>query len=200
MVSETMRPRKFKSSKKLATHEQILESAQTLLKTDGVSGASVEKVMSGAGLTIGGFYSHFKSKENLVAETLHFAFRRGRESAAAALAGLSGRKWLERYLRRYLSRKHRDSTATGCPMPAVLTEVQRAGEAVQDALDDEVQIWARSIAVHLSNGDKAETERDALAILSICVGSLSLARALGDRTLSDKILRSARSFILDHTE
>jgi len=195
-----MSPRKSKFGKKFATHEQILDSAHNLLKTDGISGASVEKVMNGAGLTIGGFYAHFKSKENLIAEALRYAFKRGREQSAAVLSGLTGRKWLERYIRRYLSRAHRDNPAIGCPMPASLSDVQRAGEVVQDTLDAELQNWARDIAAHLPERDKSKAARDSLAIVATCVGAMSLARALGDRELSDKILCSARSYILDQQE
>ena len=166
-----------------------------LLKTQGVSGASVEKVMTGAGLTIGGFYAHFRSKDSLIAEALRYAFKRGRERTATLLVGVSRRKWIERYVRTYLAKTHRDQPELGCPMPAILSEVARCGPAVKQTLDAELHTWAANIGLHLPAEDDADGT--SLAIISTCVGAMSLARALGDCELSDKILQSARSFILE---
>src|SRR5688572_2864882 len=112
-----------KAEQKQRTHETILESAARLLRERGISGARVADVMQGAGLTVGGFYAHFRSKEDLIEE----AMRRTAEELRARLFDRIEEKptaaRAEVILKRYLSRAHRDEETLSCPFPAVVGEV-----------------------------------------------------------------------------
>src|ERR1700733_2533267 len=126
----------LKAEQKERTQASILESAARLLREKGISGASVADVMKGAGLTVGGFYAHFASKEALVDEVLR---RTAGEMRRWLFLGLDAKPVAERFetvLRRYLSRTHRDQVATGCPLPAVVGEVASTAGEQRAALAD----------------------------------------------------------------
>src|SRR3954462_13916462 len=108
-----------KAEQKQRSHATILESPSRLLRERGIAGASVSDVMKGAGLTVGGFYAHFASKEALVDAVLRRAAREMRERLFVGLADKSPSERFETVVRRYLSRTHRDQPETGCPLPAV---------------------------------------------------------------------------------
>src|SRR5512132_2494841 len=101
---------------KAATHGRIVSSAGRLLRRSGLAGASVPAVMRGAGLTVGGFYAHFRSKRAMDAEVLRTLLA---ERAALWFSGLeesSGAAWVTRAVKRYLSPAHRDAPEEGCPL------------------------------------------------------------------------------------
>ncbi|HEX5655904.1 MAG TPA: TetR/AcrR family transcriptional regulator, partial [Polyangiales bacterium] len=112
-----------KAEQKERTHEGILASAAKLLRERGVAGARVADVMAGAGLTVGGFYAHFSSKEALVDETLRRTARELRTSLFAGLDQKPAEARAEVVLKRYLSARHRDNPETGCPFPAITSEI-----------------------------------------------------------------------------
>src|ERR1700737_4059847 len=120
---------RYPAGHKQSTHERILAAGGALLRSAGVEGASVGRVMSRAGLTVGGFYAHFASKRALVGEALRWVLRRKRSDWLRDLEALRGPAFLEAFVRRYLSRQHRDLAGQGCPLPAVLSELPRAGAA-----------------------------------------------------------------------
>jgi TetR/AcrR family transcriptional repressor of nem operon len=112
-----------KIEQKERSHESILQSAARLVREKGISGASVADVMKGAALTVGGFYAHFSSKDELVDETLR---RTGATLRDRLFAGLDEKPEADRaevILKRYLSPDHRDASTLGCPLPAVVGEV-----------------------------------------------------------------------------
>lgn len=180
---------------KQETRWRILGAAGTLLRRAGVSGASVERVMSRAGLTVGGFYGHFGSKRALVGEALRFLFARKRAHWLGGLAEMRGEAWMDAFVRRYLSRQHRDLAAEGCPVPAVLTELPRAGAPARRALEEELELLAREMQDRMG-GPSAAARARALGTLALCFGGLALARAVQDRALSDEILRACRAAAL----
>lgn len=182
-----------REEKKLQTREAILGSAARLLRERGPAGSSVQEVMGGAGLTVGGFYAHFDSKEALFEETLR---RSGRETWEKLL---SGPEPLLALIRTYLSRSHRDHPETGCPLPATLADVMREGQAgLRHVLSGELSRYVDSVAVHLPEGERSR----ALALVALLFGGLSLARALGaEDPLSTEMLESCRKLAkeaIDH--
>ncbi|GAC1344433.1 MAG: TetR/AcrR family transcriptional regulator [Myxococcales bacterium] len=186
---------RYRPEHKRETRAQILGAAGVLLRRAGVSGASVERVMSRAGLTVGGFYGHFASKRALVGEALRSLFARQRARWLEGLPAAQGEAWLEAFVRRYLSRPHRDHAAQGCPVPAVLSEIARAGAPARRALEEELELLSAGIAARLGGPPLAARAR-AQATLALCFGGLSLARAVHDRALSDEILRACRGAAL----
>jgi TetR/AcrR family transcriptional repressor of nem operon len=182
----------IREEQKERTRQDILDSAMRLLRERGISGASVSEVMKGAGLTVGGFYAHFDSKEALVGVSLRQALRE-RWSQLLTVVQSSGSEALEVLLRRYLSRRHRDNPAEGCPLPAVVGEAAHAyaSPEARDALAEELGAWAEGLGA--LPGDKGLRRQQALGVIALLFGGLSLARALKGTSLSDEILEACRA-------
>ena len=178
------------------TREEILASAVRRLREHGIGGASVAEVMKGAGLTVGGFYAHFDSKDSLVAQGLHSCMTQMRGVMRAHLGPGKGVEALTPLLRKYLSPAHRDRPEVGCPVPAVLSELPQAGAPVKDAFVAEMEAHVAVLDEHLE-GRAPRRRRLALATLALMYGGLSLARALRGTPLSEEVLEACRDFARD---
>jgi TetR/AcrR family transcriptional repressor of nem operon len=143
----------------------------------------VGDVMATQGMTAGGFYRHFESKEALAAEACAAAF------AGSALARASGQS-AEAMLRSYLSRAHRDSPATGCPLPALASDMARQPAAVRRAYTKGVRDALARIEEIAPGTDSGAR----FALLAGMVGALAIARAVNDEELSAAMLRETRGF------
>jgi TetR/AcrR family transcriptional repressor of nem operon len=151
--------------------------------------------MKGAGLTVGGFYGHFDSKETLFAAALRHAAGAMRRRLLDGPAAATARERVLDVARRYLSRRHRDDVDQGCPLPAAVAEVIREGQPYRDVLMGELGALIDALAGVL--GETPRARGQALAIMSLLYGALSLARAAGPSKLSDELLAAARTFIAD---
>jgi TetR/AcrR family transcriptional repressor of nem operon len=165
--------------KKRRTHDRIIASAGRIARKNGLAAASVSRVMHGAGLTIGGFYAHFRSKRAMDAEVVQ------------ATLGGSSTPWS---IDRYLTAAHRDDAEHGCAFPAMLSEVARADEATRMALARAIDARARELAGALAERRGAAARQQALATLAICVGGLALARAMRGHPASDEVLAACRKW------
>ena len=170
---------------KQATRQRIVEAAGRRFKQDGIDGAGVATVMSDAGLTNGAFYSHFRSKEDLVANVLADQLRTQRQSFDAQSSDRAG---LEAFIRSYLSPEHRDQSADGCPSAALIDEIVRRPAATKRVFTDELAATMNDIASRLDPTDVEAARTDALALFGFMLGTLQLARALTDRDLSNQLL------------
>jgi TetR/AcrR family transcriptional regulator, transcriptional repressor for nem operon len=183
-----------KIEQKQQTNATILESAARLLREKGISGARVADVMKGAGLTVGGFYAHFASKEALIDTTIR---RTAREMRARLFARLDTKPLADRaevVLKRYLSAAHRDDLAGGCPFPAVVGEVATTASEHATVLGEQLDALATELETYLPATDKLPRRHLALAVLALMYGGLSLARAVRGSELSDEIIRACRAF------
>ncbi|MBX3215260.1 MAG: TetR/AcrR family transcriptional regulator [Labilithrix sp.] len=183
-----------KVERKERTRAAIVASACDLLRQRGIAGARVADVMSGVGLTVGGFYAHFASKEALVDEAI-------RRTAAAMRAKLFERieekpapARAEVVLKRYLSAAHRDDAANGCPMPAVVGEVSTTTPEHRDVLAEQISDLADELARHVVKSDATTRRATALGMIALMYGGISLARAVKGTDLSDEVLRACRAF------
>ncbi|MFI5953837.1 TetR/AcrR family transcriptional regulator [Cryptosporangium sp. NPDC051539] len=181
------------------TRQRIVDAASPRLRADGIDGIGIAALMKGAGLTHGGFYNHFASKDALVVAVCEDAF-------AASLATLArtvdeanpDRPSLAQIVADYLSPEHRDQSDGGCPSAALVSDAGRHGPEIQAA-------YAQGVVGYLEGFDAAqqleatergetldpeEARRRSIALLSEIVGAIVLARAirLGDPDLSDEIL------------
>ena len=181
--------------KKDESRQRILSSAGTLVREKGIAGTSVSEVMSGAGMTVGGFYAHFPSKEALVAETVSSALCESLDGLKAAAGDRTGAEWLEVVTRSYLSRAHRDNPEAGCPLPATIGEIARADSSVREALAEEIGISVEELASHLREAGFDNPNGEGLALMSTMVGGLTLARALQGTPLCDEFLLACREHI-----
>ncbi|MFP2958524.1 TetR/AcrR family transcriptional regulator [Myxococcus sp. 1LA] len=177
---------------KQTTHERILDAAGTLFRQRGFLGASVDTVMRAAGLTVGGFYAHFSSKQALLIESLQRILRRQRVEWPQGLEDLRGAEWLSHLVRRYLSRAHRDAEVPACALPAVLSDVVRGEPELKAALAREVDLTVEDFARHLTGDARASARERALATYALCIGTLTLAKATAGSPLSDELLKAAR--------
>ena len=173
---------------KTRTHERILASASKLFRTKGVAETSVADVMDGAGLTVGGFYAHFDSKDALVEATLRRSMEELRPILLRELDRASEWRRLEVVLQRYLSRDHRDNPAGGCAMPAMVAELSSSGDAGRGVLAEEFEQNVRLIAGSTSPEARARM----LGLLALMVGGVALSRALKGTPLSDELLKACR--------
>jgi TetR/AcrR family transcriptional regulator, transcriptional repressor for nem operon len=184
-----------RSERKVKSRDRILESAGTLIREQGISATSVSSVMEGAGMTVGGFYAHFPSKESMVAEALEAALRESHAPLTAGLEDKSGAEVIEAVSRRYLSRAHRDNPEHGCPIPATAAEVARAQGPARDAFAGEIDSLADQLESKYNEAGVDSSREEALAALSLMVGGLTLARSLAGTPLSDEVLKACRKHI-----
>lgn len=196
LADSTQSSPKGRSASKAATHERIVASAGKLIRRAGLSAASVPAVMRGAGLTVGGFYAHFRSKRAMDAEVLHKTLEDVRANWFAGLERSEGIDWLTRVVRRYLSATHRDEVDAGCALPATISELSHADKktrgAVAEALEEAIREFTEhAIPAGPGAPEGAESVRErALATIALCVGGLTLARVLRGHPASDELLRA----------
>jgi AcrR family transcriptional regulator len=176
---------RYSKDHKQATRQRILEAAGRRFKEDGIDGAGVAAVMSDAGLTNGAFYAHFASKEDLVADVLADQLSAQRQSLDAQP---SDRRGLEAFIRSYLSPRHRDQRAEGCPSAALLDEIARRPTATKQVFTDELMGVIDDIASRLDPILAEAARTYALTLFGLMLGTLQLARTLTDRDLSDQLL------------
>lgn len=183
-----------KAEQKQNTNESILQSASRLLRGKGISGARVADVMKGAGLTVGGFYAHFASKEALIDATIRRTSREMRERLFARLDAKPEADRGEIVLKRYVSAAHRDDLETGCPLPATVSEIATTAPEHAEALGGQLEAFASELEAYLPAHAKLPRRQVGLAMLALMYGGLSLARAVRGTELSDEIIRAVRAF------
>ena len=179
-----------KTKQKQESREAITASAAALLRERGIKSSSVMDVMKGAGLTVGGFYNHFDSKEDLFVEVLQNASRTNWNTLLKSARGDSPRARALSVIRQYLSRRHRDCKDTGCPWPGAAAEVARAGEPYRSALEKELSSFIKSFAQMIDAG--SESREKAVALLVLMYGGLSLSQAVAGTRLSDEFLQAGK--------
>jgi TetR/AcrR family transcriptional repressor of nem operon len=179
----------LKSEQKAQTHQAILASAAALLRKQGIAASSVSDVMKGAGLTVGGFYSHFESKEQLFSETIHSAGSEMWDRLMAAAKGASGAERVMNVVRGYLSRSHRDHAELGCILPSVASELGREESAYRVAVEQELAGFVTAIAGMLGKGSREK----AIGLIALMYGALTLSRAVAGTPLSDELLKASRA-------
>jgi TetR/AcrR family transcriptional repressor of nem operon len=147
--------------------------------------------MEEAGLTAGGFYAHFPSKDALLAAALEYYADKPSGKLTVGLEDVSGREFVGAMVDRYLASSHRMRPESGCPLPSLAPEVSRAGKAPRLAFERLVGDLIATVATHLPPGN---VEDRAIAIVALCVGGMTLARAVHDPGLSDRILAACREY------
>jgi TetR/AcrR family transcriptional repressor of nem operon len=154
--------------------------------------------MKEAGLTHGGFYRHFGSRDQLVAEAAQLALRQGSEPTMAA-GRLGGRRGYTALVDGYLSARHRGHPESGCGVAGVAVDVARAGGAPRASYTRQVKVCLVVLADLIDNPDREAREREAVLTLSALVGAISMARAVDDPDLSRQILADAAAALKERT-
>ena len=170
-----------------ATRQRILDSASRLFRQHGIAAVGLAKIMAEADLTVGTFYTHFKSKEALLRETLLRALDARHEDLERAIRAGD----MEMAVRAYLSPEHRDATGAGCPIAALASEVARHPRATRHTFASHNGPTLDALAAWLSSRRGKKVGRaDAAAFLGLLAGTLQLARATPDHAESDAILEA----------
>jgi len=180
--------------------ERIIEAAGALLRANGFSGISVADIMKAANLTHGGFYGHFKSKDDLVAQACRKVTAKAAENWEKT-ASQSPDDAYAMLLSRYLQPRHRDEPGQGCVFAALGADAARSGAVVQDAFADGLEPLIDLLAKSAPGRTKAERRRKGVAAMAGLVGALLLARTVGtkgNKDFSDEILEATRRELLDN--
>ncbi len=184
---------RYSESHKQETRAKVLEIAARALREKGPEKLGVAEVMSEAGLTHGGFYAHFASKEALLVEALLTIFASGRTRFENAIAGLAPKAAVAAYVDYYVSVRHRDSVL--CPLVALNSDLPRQTEKFRTTFDDGVKRLTQKFAALMEDAGISDPHATATSTLSAMVGAVALSRAVSDRDYSNELLASAREGI-----
>ncbi len=180
-----------------ANHERVIDVAGKLFRKHGLNGIGLNDLMKGAGLTQGGFYKQFKSKEDLAARACARAYKATQERWRE-FAGRDPERPLESLARSYLSPEHRDEHAEGCTMAALGADAARSGPAVRAAMEDGVRAHVDFIT-NLMPNDGPDSRERSMAIASTMIGAIVLSRSVNNDTLSREILDAAIRDIVERS-
>ncbi len=178
-------------SRKEATHERIVETAARAIRRSGYGGAGVAEIMKEAGLTHGGFYAHFESREAMLAEA---ADRAGADTVAfltRLAAAAPPKQELDAMLRAYLSKEHVESAETGCAVAALGSEMPRQAPKVRRAATRRIKEMIDLVARQSPDWGRPGAHERALVTLATALGTLVLARAVDDPKLSGALREAA---------
>ncbi len=172
--------------------ERILDTAAQLFREKGFDGIGVADLMKSAGLTHGGFYGHFASKDDLMAQATERALGRLQSAWAQLARGAAEQDQdpLAAVEAAYLSARHRDAPGHGCLLAALGSDAARQGPAVRQAVTEGVRQQVEGLATLVPGRTKAAKRQRALADYASLVGAMVLARAVDDAALSDEILQA----------
>ena len=170
--------------------ERILTSAARLFREHGIAATGVDSITEDAGLTHGGLYSQFGSKEAIAAEAIRFALTRAKRVWQRALERNPGKRALPAIVDGYLSRAHRDAPGTGCVVAALGTDIARQPRRVRQAFTRQIKEDLEFLSRLMPNDGHASRYEDAIVAFASMAGALILARAVNDDELSDLILKS----------
>ncbi|WP_028208238.1 TetR/AcrR family transcriptional regulator [Paraburkholderia nodosa] len=169
--------------------QKILDAASRLFRAQGFDAVTVVDVMKAAGLTHGGFYGYFKSKDDLIAQTLTYVTAQGARADTD----------LKRYAASYLSPDHRDDVAGGCPIAALGAETVRQTPEARAAMAEGLRRLIERFAASAPQPDAAMVRRNAIGSYAAMVGAVILARLAQDPALSDEVLDQTHAWILEST-
>ena len=178
-------------NRKEVTHDRIVEAASRAIRRSGYGGTSVPDIMKDAGLTHGGFYAHFDSREAMLAEAADRAGADGIAMLARVASTAPPQRALQKMLELYLSKEHLESTEISCPVAALGSEMPRQAPEVRRAATSRIKEMIDLVARQSPDWGQPGAHERALVTVSTMVGALLLARAVDDQRLSDAVRKAA---------
>ena len=172
-----------------ATRVRIVTSAASAFRENGISGTGLDDLMAAAGLTHGGFYRHFESKDQVLAEACSVAFDELAERLAATVSGRSDCSGFEALVAEYLSPNHRDNPANGCPFAALGSEIARSNDELRAVATEGFMKLVNVVAGHFKRTRPDLAKQKAVVALSTMIGALTMSRIVTDPDLSTAILQ-----------
>jgi TetR/AcrR family transcriptional repressor of nem operon len=187
---------RYRPEHKAEVHQKIVKDASRRVRAEGLSGAAVAAVMRDTGLTHGGFYKHFGSKDELLMESLREAFRDiGDKLVRVAEQSRSEAGW-KAIVKSYLSLEYCDHAERGCPLPALAPEMARVDETMKSQVLAELVNYRDRMLPFMPGRRTADKERAFFVIFSMMIGAVEIARMMPDRAAQEKVLASTREFLL----
>lgn len=180
---------------KQRTHEKIVREAAKAIRQQGPDKVGIANLMARLGLTQGGFYAHFKSKNVLVAEAITHIFEERYEVFQNFMNDADPAEGLARYIDYYLSNRHRDRRDKGCPVVALNSDLTRMPAVAKKSFEAGMQHMTESLADIMKKLNKSRAKELATSILSEMVGAMVIARSVSNTNLSEQILETARTSI-----
>ena len=177
-----------------AVRQRIIEIASSKFREEGIEATGIASVMSDAGLTHGGFYSHFASRDELVKSALQHGLRARSDHYAELLANGSD---LAEVIRRYVSARHRDNPGNGCTVATLAPEVARQSGETRAVFTRGLEVFLGMVGRQWSTGTAKARRDKAIVLYAMMVGTVQMARSTNDEILSDQILASGLAAALD---
>jgi TetR/AcrR family transcriptional repressor of nem operon len=188
---------RYSREHKLETHARIVKKASVRLREKGAHGIGVADLMKDAGLTHGGFYAHFNSREALVIEAFAHAMDRSTERWRKLAEQTPPDKRLASIVNSYLTAVHRDDPGHGCAVPTLGAEIARESAKTRKAFAAKLEQMIDTLAGQLPDLSPKAARKQAMAAIATMMGTLVLARIAGNGDFSDEILGAGRAAVLD---
>jgi TetR/AcrR family transcriptional repressor of nem operon len=188
---------RYSREHKLETHARIVKKASVRLREKGAHGIGVADLMKDAGLTHGGFYAHFDSREALVIEAFSYAMDRSTERWRKLAEQTPPDKRLATIVDSYLTAVHRDDPGHGCALPTLGAEIARESPKTRKAFAAKLEQMIEMLAAQVPGVPHNAARKRALAAIATMMGTLVLARIAGNGDFSDEILGAGRDAVLD---
>jgi TetR/AcrR family transcriptional regulator, transcriptional repressor for nem operon len=187
---------RYEPEHKMRTRDRIVRNAARKLRAEGLSGPGVASVMKASGLTVGGFYKHFRSKDELLAEAIAQGFSEFDDKVFSSLQHVPREDRWKEIVRWYLSPEHCSRPETGCPVAALAPEISRAKVTVRKRIAGLINERRDGLVEFMPGSTATERERNFFVIFSAMVGAVSIARILTDPADRHRVLASMRDYIL----
>ncbi|MCA1475212.1 TetR/AcrR family transcriptional regulator [Bradyrhizobium sp. NBAIM08] len=188
---------RYSREHKQETHDRIVKKASVRLREKGAHGIGVADLMKEAGLTHGGFYAHFDSREALVIEAFAYAMDRSMEHWRKLTGEVAPEKRLALIAESYLSTLHRDNPGHGCSIPALGAEIARESPRTRKAFAGKLDEMIEALTDTIPNMPRKAARKQAIATLATMAGTMLLARIAGSSELSDEMLKAGRDHALE---
>lgn len=184
---------RYSREHKLETHARIVKRASVRLREKGAHGVGVADLMKDAGLTHGGFYAHFDSREALVIEAFAYAMDRSNERWRKLAEQTPPEKRMAAIVDSYLTKLHRDDPGHGCAVPALGAEIARESPKTRKAFAGKLEQMIDTLAAQVPDLPRKAARKQAMATVATMMGTLVLSRIAGNGDFSDEILAAGRA-------
>jgi TetR/AcrR family transcriptional repressor of nem operon len=191
---------RYSREHKLETHARIVRKASVRLREKGAHGIGVADLMKDAGLTHGGFYAHFDSREALVIEAFTHAMDRSIERWRKLAEQTPPEKRLAMIVNTYLTPLHRDDPGHGCSVPALGAEIARESPKTRRAFAGRLEQMIDTLAAQLPGVPRKAARKQAMAAIATMMGTLVMARVAGSGDFSEELLGAGRDAVLDRAK
>jgi TetR/AcrR family transcriptional repressor of nem operon len=187
---------RYPPAHKTEVHQKIVKDGSRRVRGEGLTGAAVAAVMRDTGLTHGGFYKHFESKDELLIESVREAFRDITAKLVGAAEHSRSEKAWKAIVKSYLTLEYCDHPESGCPLTALAPDLARGDQKMRGQIVAELVNYRDRMLPFMPGTRRVDKERAFFVIFSTMIGAVQIARMLPDRAVQEKVLASARDFLL----